>query len=88
MDLAFRNGEEHAARKVLAAAEEAALEKSCDVMLHLDGLNEATRIIRKSGYCFSPERYTLLLWPAPVAKKGLLSDLQNWRYPFAEHDTF
>lgn len=88
MDLAFRNGEEHAARKVLAAAEEAALENSCDVMLHLDGLTEASRIIRKSGYCFSPERYTLLLWPAPVAKKGLLSDLQNWRYPFAEHDTF
>lgn len=88
MDLAYQHGEEDAARKVMAAAEEAALKNSCDVMLHLDGVNDASRIIRKSGYCFSPERYTLLLWPAKGTRRGLLSDVQNWRYPFAEHDTF
>jgi hypothetical protein len=88
MDVAYRNGEEDAARKVVAAAEQTALENSCDVMLHLDGVNEVGRIIRKSGYCFSPERYTLLLWPAKMASYALLSDLHNWRYPFAEHDTF
>lgn len=88
MDLAFRRGEENAAQKVVAAAEWCALEKSCDVMLHLDGLHEAGRVIRKSGYCFSPERYTVLLWPTQAAKDGLLADLQSWRYGFSEHDTF
>lgn len=88
MDLAYRPGEEYAARKVLAAAEQAALENGCDVMLHLDGVNEASRMIRKSGYCLSPERYSLLLWPAKITRDDLLADVRNWRYPFAEHDTF
>jgi len=88
MDLAFRNGEESAARKVMAEAEECALEKNCDVMLHLDGLKEARSIIDKSGYFASPERYAVLLWPAQVTKNRLLTDLQSWRYAFADHDTF
>jgi len=88
MDIAYQPGEEHAARKVLAAAEQAGLENGCDVMLHLDGLSHASRMIRKSGYCFSPERYSVLLWPASATRKDLFSDLRNWRYPFAEHDTF
>jgi hypothetical protein len=88
MDLAYRHGEEYAARKVIAAAEQAALEDSCDVMLHLDGVSETNTIIRNSGYCFSRDRYSLLLWPAKTARDGLLSDVRNWRYPFAEHDTF
>ena len=88
MDIAYRNGEEHAARKVLAAVEEAALEKSCDVMLHLDGLNEAASMIHKFGYCFSPERYTVLLWSTQVVKNGSLADLNGWRYAFSDHDTF
>jgi hypothetical protein len=88
MDLAFRSGEEYAARKVIAAAEACALQKSCDVMLHLDGLNEAGSMIHKFGYCFSPERYRVLLWPTQVVKDGLLADLQGWRYAFADHDTF
>jgi hypothetical protein len=88
MDIAYRHGEEYAARKVIAAAEQAALENSCDVMLHLDGVNEASPIMRKSGYCFSRGRYSVLLWPAKMARHGLLSDIRNWHYPFAEHDTF
>jgi hypothetical protein len=88
MDLAYRRGEEDAARKVVAAAESAALENGCDVMLHLDGLDEASRMICTSGYRFSPERYSILLWPNNRTRSGLLSDLRNWRYPFAEHDTF
>jgi Acetyltransferase (GNAT) domain len=88
MDVAFRDDEEYVARKVMAAAEWCALEKSCDVMLHLDGLNEVGGIIQKSGYCFSPEWYTVLLWPAQVAKNGQLANLGSWRYGFSEHDTF
>ena len=88
MDLAFRHGEEYAARKVIAAAEVCALDKNCDVMLHLDGLNEAGSMIHKFGYCFSPERYTVLLWPTEAAKNRLLADLRSWRYAFADHDTF
>ena len=88
MDLAYRDGEEHAARKVIAAVEEGAIERSCDVMLHLDGLNEAGSMIHKFGYCFSPERYTVLLWPTQVAENNSLADLNGWRYAFADHDTF
>jgi hypothetical protein len=88
MDIAFRNGEQYAARKVMAATEQCALENSCDVMLHLDGLYEVAGIMHKSGYCFSPERYSVLLWGAQVAKNSLLADLQSWRYGFADHDTF
>jgi hypothetical protein len=88
MDLAYQNGEEDAARKTTAAAEEAALENGCDVMLYLDGVDAASPIIRRSGYCFTPERYSLLLWPAKITRRALLSDVQNWRYPFSEHDTF
>jgi hypothetical protein len=88
MELAFRSGEQYAARKAMAAAEAAALQNSCDVMLHLDGLHEASGLIRKSGYYFSPERYTVLLWPAQAAKSSLLTDLQSWHYGFGDHDTF
>jgi hypothetical protein len=88
MDVAFQSGEDRAARKVIAAAEERALEKSCDVMLHLDGVKEARPLIKRSGYFLAPERYSILLWPAQAAKAGGLADLQSWRYPFAEHDTF
>jgi hypothetical protein len=87
IDFAYRDGEQYAARKLMAAAEHAALDDGCDVMLHLDGLNEASAMICSSGYRFSPERYSVLLWPNERIP-GLLSDLRNWRYPFAEHDTF
>jgi hypothetical protein len=88
MDLAFESGAEQAAHQVIAAAEERALEKNCDVMLHLDGLKEAAPIMNKSRYFLSPARYSVLLWPAEAAKGEVLGDLQNWRYPFSEHDTF
>ena len=88
MDLAFRKGEEPAARKLLGGIEWNALHKNCDVMLHLDGISEASGLTARGGYYCSPERYTVLLWPTNIAKKELLADLGTWRYGFADHDTF
>jgi Acetyltransferase (GNAT) domain len=88
MDVAFQDGEEYAARKVIATAERSALRENCDVMLHLDGIGEISRIIAHAGYYVSPERYSVLLWPAPLATSGRFGDLSSWRYAFGDHDTF
>jgi Acetyltransferase (GNAT) domain len=89
MDLAFRTGEERAARSLLAAAEWSALGSGCDVMLRLDDHSDSSRIVDRTGYWSSPERYAVLLWPPQAARENAaLADLRGWRYAFSDHDTF
>jgi hypothetical protein len=88
MDLVFQQGEEGAAWEVLAAAEAQAQSEGCDVMLHLDGVSESSRIIDAAGYWSSPERYNILAWPPQATKRVVPTNLRGWRYAFGDHDAF
>jgi hypothetical protein len=90
MELAFQDGEERAARAVLAEAERRAYTAQADVMMYLDGLGLATRkLVAGTGYFTSSEKYALLLWPKTrLSTEPLLRHASHWRLTFADHDAF
>ena len=90
MDLLVPPGAESYAQSLLSAAETDALKRGCEVMLYLDGLGQRARqLMKRCGYFKSPEQYVMLVWPKSKATEPfLLSNLEDWRFAFGDHDAF
>ncbi len=90
LDVAFRRGDERAARVVLAEAEHRARDAECELMLFLNGLGRDTeRVLRQLGYRPSSEVYDLLIWPKTTfAAAAAEMNLAHWRLTFGDHDAF
>ncbi len=90
MDLLVPPGAESYVQSLLSAAETDALKRGCEVMLYLDGLGEKARqLMKRCGYFKSPEQYVMLVWPKSKATEpSLLSNLEDWRFAFGDHDAF
>ena len=89
MDIVDRARDGAVTRHLLAEAEDRSFRDGCHGMLWLDGVAELAGRMAGAGYRETPETYTMLVWPPASAPAGSrIRDLENWRFPFSEHDAF
>jgi hypothetical protein len=91
LDLAAA-GDLGSAGRVLSAAEHALAQAGCQVLLALDapGLHLGP-LLRRSGYLASGESYMLMILPLrkpDPERPSPTYDGSQWRYSWADHDTF
>lgn len=77
-------------RALLDKIEQQAESHRADAILMLEPTDEnQARQFKSCGYWRTPERYSLLVWPAAILNElPEIQQLTNWRFSFAEHDAF
>lgn len=90
LDLLFKPNEQNAALQLLVEAEQRLMRADCEVILCLDSMGQdASDIIQRMGFRKAPATYHMLVWPKELVPSGSWpSNINNWRFTFADHDAF
>lgn len=90
LDLLFKPTEQNAAFQLLFEAEQQIMHAGCEVLLCLNSMGKATsNIVQRMGFHKAPETYHMLVWPKELVPNGAwASNINNWRFTFADHDAF